>query len=215
MAKSMKLVTVKNRQQDRTLMDRVIGEILAIGRWQMAILLACAIYLLPHSVRAERDELVSPPVCKNNLSQTVIFETRDNDRGKYAAGMARRDGEGRPVIYRFNYRFAPAGMQHFIDLHECAHHQTGDIDRPHPPRNSPEHLMNESIADCIAILRIRDEFDKPARLFDEITAQLRTDMSAAGFPEISVSSRLSNITNCYADYPPAEQFISRILQDRE
>ena len=178
------------------------------------VMLACVQLFWPYSVHAESYEIVSPPVCINNLSETVIFAQQDNDRGRFAAGMARRDGEGRPVIYRFNYRFATAGMQHFIDLHECAHHQTGDIDRPHPPRNSPEHLMNESIADCIAILRIRDEFDTPDRLFDEITAQLRADMSAAGFPEISISSRLSNISNCYADYPPAEQFISRILQDR-
>jgi len=178
------------------------------------VMLACVQLFWPHAVHAESYKIVPPPVCINNLSETVIFAQQDNDRGRFAAGMARRDGEGRPVIYRFNYRFAPAGMQHFIDLHECAHHQTGDVDRPHPPRNSPEHLMNESIADCIAILRIRDEFDTPDRLFDEITAQLRADMSAAGFPEISVSSRLSNITNCYADYPPAEQFISRILQDR-
>ena len=178
------------------------------------MIMAMAQLFWPYAAYAERYELVSPPICKNNLSEQVIFESHDNDRGRFAAGMARRDGEGRPVVYRFNFQFAPAGMQHFIDLHECAHHQTGDIDRPHPPRNSPEHLMNESIADCIAILRIRDEFDMPDRLFDEIAAQLRADMSAAGFPEISISSRLSNISNCYADYPPAEQFISRILQDR-
>ena len=48
-------------------------------------------------------------------------------------------------------------MQKFIDLHECAHHQTGDVDRPIPPQNSPLQMMNESIADCIATLRIRDE----------------------------------------------------------
>ncbi len=164
---------------------------------------------------AETFESVEPPVCINNLSEQVSFENQKNDRGNLAAGMARRDSEGKPLILRFNYHLAPAGMQHFIDLHECAHHQTGDVDRPHPPRNSPEHLMNESIADCIAILRIRDEFSDAETLFDTIITQLRNDMTQAGFPEISISSRLSNIKNCYADYPPAARFISQILQDRQ
>ena len=28
--------------------------------------------------------------------------------------------------------------------------ETGDIDQPHPLRNSPDHMMNDRIADCIA-----------------------------------------------------------------
>ena len=105
-------------------------------------------------------EIASPPACQNNKGETVRFENRISPKAKSAAGMARRDDKGAPVIYRFAYEKSPQSLQKFIDRHECAHHQTGDIDRPHPPRNSPDHMMNESIADCIAILRMRDESTK-------------------------------------------------------
>ena len=96
------------------------------------------------------------PKCLNNLGEAVVFINGNSDRQKPAAGMAKRDEKGQPVVVRFNYENAPIELQQFIDFHECAHHQVGDIDRPHPPRNSYEHLMNESVADCIAILRVRD-----------------------------------------------------------
>ena len=101
--------------------------------------------------------IASPPACQNNKGEPVRFENQMSPKAKSAAGMARRDDKGVPVIYRFAYAKSPQSLQKFIDRHECAHHQTGDIDRPHPPRNSPDHMMNESIADCIAILRMRDE----------------------------------------------------------
>ena len=65
--------------------------------------------------------------------------------------MAIRGPDRKPIIYRFNYEKSPPEFQIFVDYHECAHHQTGHVDQPHPPRNSYEHLMNESIADCLAI----------------------------------------------------------------
>ena len=58
------------------------------------MMMAMAQLFWPYAAYAERYELVSPPICKNNLSEQVIFESHDNDRGRFAAGMARRDGEG-------------------------------------------------------------------------------------------------------------------------
>jgi len=60
--------------------------------------------------------------------------------------------------------------------------------------------MNESIADCVAILRVRDEEGHSESEFDEVVDPLRQEMARAGFPEISVSSRISNIDNCYRRY---------------
>ena len=57
--------------------------------------------------------------------------------------MAIRGPDRKPIIYRFNYEKSPPEFQIFVDYHECAHHQTGHVDQPHPPRNSYEHLMNE------------------------------------------------------------------------
>ena len=154
------------------------------------------------------------PKCLNNLGETVIFINGNSNGQKFAAGMAKRDESGQPIVYRFNYESAQVEIQQFIDFHECAHHQVGDIDRPHPPRNSYDHLMNESIADCIAILRFRDDEESTYESYENLIASLEKDMKNIGFPVISVSSRISNISNCYIDYVSAKSFISGVLEKR-
>lgn len=67
--------------------------------------------------------------------------------------------------------------------------------------------MNESVADCIASLRFRDEYQKSEADFENLITALRTEMEQIGFPEISVSSRISNITVCYNKYGPARIYI--------
>ena len=144
----------------------------------------------------------------------MVFINGNSDKQKPAAGMAKRDENGQPIVVRFNYESAPVELQQFIDFHECAHHQVGDIDRPHPPRNSYEHLMNESIADCIAILRFRDDEESTYKSYKNLIASLEKDMENIGFPVISISSRMSNISNCYKDYESANSFISGVLAKR-
>jgi hypothetical protein len=131
-----------------------------------------------------------------------------------AAGMTNRDASGKPIVYRENFASSPPEFQLFIDRHECAHHQTGDIDQPHPARNSPAYLMNEAISDYIAILRMRDELDYDRVKLSKVTATMRVNMSKIGFPEISTSSRISNIENCYAKYGTSQDFISGVLKRR-
>ena len=118
------------------------------------------------------------------------------------------------LVYRLSYELAPPELPDFRDFHEWAHHQVGDVDQPHPPRNSAEHLMNESIADCIASLRFRDVDQKSETDFKSLIAPLRADMEQIGFPEISVSGRISNITNCYNQYGPTGIYIRNVLEQR-
>ncbi|MEO1281228.1 MAG: hypothetical protein AAFV69_05780 [Pseudomonadota bacterium] len=159
-------------------------------------------------------DVVAPPDCTNNKGEVVTFVDREGGRRKIAAGMARRDGAGKPVVLRSNFATAPPVFQGFVDRHECAHHQTGDVDRPHPPRNGPEHLMNESISDCIAIMRLRDEqrYDKAG--LDKVAAAMRNEMTKIGFPEISISSRISNITNCFKKTGTHVEYINTVLKRR-
>jgi hypothetical protein len=159
--------------------------------------------------------VVTPPPCTNKKGETVRFI--DNSRGRpgLAAGMADRDGSGKPVVFRSNYTATPPEFQKFIDRHECAHHQTGDVDRPHPPRNSPGHLMNESISDCVAILRLRDEDGYDRAAFNRVAAAMRNDMVKIGFPEISISSRISNIDNCFTKYGAPQDLVNGILKKRD
>ena len=159
-------------------------------------------------------DVVDPPPCTNNKGETVRFIESNRGRSGIAAGMAVRDGSGKPVVFRSNYAATPPEFQSFIDRHECAHHQTGDVDRPHPPRNSPEHLMNESISDCVAILRLRDEDGYNRAAFSRVAAAMRHDMAKIGFPEISISSRIGNIDNCFTKYGTPQDLVNVILKQR-
>ena len=152
--------------------------------------------------------VVAPPVCVNNLGESVSFFSRPTTQGRVAAGMANRDNDGNPVIYRANYEKATPAFQKFVDFHECAHHQVGHVDQPHPPRNSYDHLMNESIADCVAILRVREEDNESYRL---VIDGLVDALTAIGFPKTSTDSRISNVTNCYENYGSSAEFIEGAL----
>jgi hypothetical protein len=158
--------------------------------------------------------IANPPACQNNKGEPVRFENQVLQKAKSAAGMARRDDKGVPVIYRFAYVKSPQSLQKFIDRHECAHHQTGDIDRLHPPKNSPNHMMNESIADCIAILRMRDETTNSQAQIKNVTTALRQAMDAVGFPPSTIDSRISNIDNCAQKDTTAIEFIKAVLDHR-
>jgi hypothetical protein len=166
------------------------------------------------SAQQASQDIAEPPACRNNKGEDVRFVVRDGSGASIAAGMAARDPSGAPVVFRSNYPAAPLQFQRFIDRHECAHHQTGDVDRPHPPRNGPEHLMNESVSDCVAILRMRDEDGMDADAFRAVTSALRDSMQGVGFPEISISSRISNITNCFENHAGAGQLIEHVLEQR-
>ena len=181
-------------------------------RWLREPLLAVLVVVGSHEAFAET--IVDPPSCQNNRGEVVSFKTRSLAQGRFAAGMANRAPDGTPSVLRMNYQLASAAFQMFIDRHECAHHQTGDVDRPHPPRNSPEHLMNESIADCVAILRLREEWGDDQSAYDEVISGLEEAMTAVGFPGISTASRVQNIANCYANYGSSESFIQGVLDQR-
>jgi len=160
-------------------------------------------------------EIVTPPVCINNKGETVQFEKNSSQKAAFSAGMAKRNKKGVPTVYRFSYKKSPKAIQRFIDLHECAHHQTGDVDRPLPPQNSPLQMMNESIADCIATLRIRDEYKNGEALILDALLELKKTMNSLGFPSSSFNSRKSNINNCLKKEVSGSTFILGVLKHRE
>ena len=170
--------------------------------------------LSQESDAARKYKVIDSPVCFNYLNEPVRSENRKSLGTPIAAGMAMRDETDSPVIFRFNYDISPPAFQKFIDYHECAHHQTGDVDLPHPPRNSPEHLMNESIADCVAILRIKKELEGDQSDYELVIGSLKEAMAILGFPEISMNSRIANIKHCYTSYGLAGTFIRGVLRKR-
>ncbi len=193
---------------------------IAIGRAAVVVMSALVVAVSSGSAGAQQDnaakvtDLAAIPVCSSNKGEQVQFSTTDRGRPGLAAGMAIRDGSGKPVVLRFNFASAPREFQQFIDRHECAHHQTGDVDRPVPPRNGPEYLRNESISDCVAIRRLRDEEGFDDKAFGKVTGTLRTDMAKIGFPESSIASRIRNIAGCFKNPASAGDLIRHVLQER-
>jgi hypothetical protein len=193
---------------------------IAIGQTVIVVMSALVVAVSTGSAGAQQEnaamatELAAIPVCSNNKGEQVQFSTTDRGRPGLAAGMAIRDGSGKPVVLRFNFASAPREFQQFIDRHECAHHQTGDVDRPVPRRNGPEYLRNESISDCVAIRRLRDEEGFGNQAFDKVTGTLRTDMAKIGFPESSIASRIRNISGCFKNPASAGDLIRQVLQER-
>jgi hypothetical protein len=193
---------------------------IATGQTVVLMMSVLVVAVFTVSAGAQQDNaakatgLAPVPLCSNNKGEPVQFSATDRGRPGLAAGMAIRDGNGKPVVLRSNFAAAPREFQQFIDRHECAHHQTGDVDRPHPPRNGPAHLMNESISDCVAIRRLRDEEGFGNQAFDKVTAALRADMAKLGFPESSIASRIRNMSGCFGNPASASDLITQVLQER-
>ena len=75
-------------------------------------------------------------------------------------------------------------------------------------------MMNESIADCIAILRMRDETTDSQTQIKNVTHVLRQAMDAVGFPPSTIDSRILNIDNCAQKDSTAAEFIKAVLDHR-
>ena len=77
-------------------------------------------------------------------------------------------------------------------------------------------MMNESIADCIATLRIRAKIVTGRNVVRQAVQQLVEDMVKIDFFSATTTySRKSNILNCLEKEEAAEAFIDRILRHRE
>ena len=102
-------------------------KLLPISACRIALLLLISVSLARSDAKPISYSLVPPSSCLNNLGENVVFENINNGQAEVAAAMVKRDKRGNPVVYRFNYKYSPQPLQHFMDLHECAHHQNGDV----------------------------------------------------------------------------------------
>ena len=170
---------------------------------------------LAHSQSLKLEYNISKaPLCSNNNGKNVYFQNLDSKTGKFTAGVAKKDVNGLPIIYRFNYQKAPKSLQMFIDFHECAHHQTGDLEEKLPEQNSLEYMMKESIADCVAAIRMKTDKINGKTLIKEVLVELKKTMMVIGFPKSTIKSREINIKKCFKKNIPLTTYINNILKKR-
>ncbi len=72
-------------------------------------------------------------------------------------------------------------------------------------------MMNESIVDCMVILRIRAKTIDSETQIQNVQMALRQTMDAAGFPPNTIDNSLVNIDNCAHKDNTVVEFIKAIL----
>ncbi len=77
------------------------------------------------AVAKSNKPFINAPACFSNLVKKVEFASSTSDCLKFAAGIASRDADVTPMVYRFIYELAPVELQSFFDFHECVHHRVG------------------------------------------------------------------------------------------
>ena len=161
-----------------------------------------------------KHKISQPPLCFNNKGEKVLFQNLNSKRGKITAGVAKKDVNGLPIIYRFNYQKSPNSLQLFIDYHECAHHQTGDLDKRPPPQNSIQYMIKENIADCVASILMKSDKINGEILIKETLLELKKAMRVIGFPKTIIESRELNIKQCFKKNISLKSYINYILKKR-
>ena len=171
-------------------------------------------YIVHSQTSNLKNNISKPPLCSNNKGENVSFKNLNSRTGRFTAGIAKRDINGSPVIYRFNYHKSSKSLQMFIDFHECAHHQTGDLEKKPPPQNSFEYIMKENIADCVAAIRIKSDKINGKLIIKEAIIELKKDMTIIGFSKSVIENRVLNIKNCFNKDISLNEYLNYILEKR-
>ena len=161
-----------------------------------------------------KNNISKPPLCTNNKGEKVSYKNLNSRTGRFTAGIAKRDINGLPIIYRFNYHKSSKSLQMFIDFHECAHHQTGDLEKKPPLQNSIEYIMKENIADCIAAIRIKTNKANGKLIIKQALFDLKNDMKIIGFSKSDIKNREMNIKNCFKKDISLTEYLNNILEKR-
>lgn len=171
-------------------------------------------YIVHSNTPNFKNNISKPPSCTNSKGEKVSFKNLNSRTGRFTAGIAKRDINGLPIIYRFNYHKSSKALQMFIDFHECAHHQTGDLEKKPPPQNSIEYIMKENIADCVAAIRIKSDNINGKFIIKEALIELKKDMKIIGFSKSVIESRELNIKNCFKKDISLNEYLNYILVKR-
>tara|TARA_A100001015_G_scaffold170284_1_gene189301 strand:+ start:730 stop:1059 length:330 start_codon:yes stop_codon:yes gene_type:complete len=104
--------------------------------------------------------------------------------GKITIGITKIDSLGKPIFYRFNYYKSSKFLQKFLDHHECAHHQTGNLEKTNLLHNIKDYMLKEDIADCIAAIRMKSDHLNAKNFIINTLNELKKAMTYIGFDEL-------------------------------
>ena len=75
-------------------------------------------------------------------------------------------------------------------------------------------MMKESIADCVAAIRIKSDKINGHFLIKEVLVELNKDMTIIGFSKSIIESRKINIKKCFKKNISLSKYIDDILNKR-
>ena len=75
-------------------------------------------------------------------------------------------------------------------------------------------MMKESIADCLASIRIKSDKINGQFLIKEALVELKKDMTIIGFSKSTIESREMNIKKCFKKNITLSTYIDNILNKR-
>ena len=75
-------------------------------------------------------------------------------------------------------------------------------------------MMKESIADCVAAIRIKSDKINGQFLIKEALVELKKDMTIIGFSKSTIESREMNIKKCFKRNISLSRYIDDILNKR-
>ena len=75
-------------------------------------------------------------------------------------------------------------------------------------------MMKESIADCVAAIRIKSDIINGHFLIKKVLVELNKDMTVIGFSKSTIESRKMNIKKCFKKNISLSTYIDDILNKR-
>ena len=163
----------------------------------LTLIFSILVFFLYSQKLLAKYEITDPPRCFNNKGEAVKFENMKSKTGKITIGIAKKDSLGKPIVYRFNYNKSSKFLQKFVDYHECAHHQTGDLEKTNLPHNIKDYMLREDIADCIAAIRMKSDHLYAKNFIINTLNELKKAMTYIGFDELEIKRREDNILKCF------------------
>ena len=142
------------------------------------------------------------PSCRNAVGEVVHYTAAPHEvfveRRKHLGFSGRNPQTNEPTIVFDGDEFSALSedFQRFVHIHECEHHRNGDVDTI-GIKDPAERDRREKIADCGAIIRMRDEFSLSEGRMTALADDVGNSMLQIGASMAVVQPRIKTMYQCY------------------